>query len=80
MSRQQVYLSKTSIFFSKNVGLDDRNMMVNMSGFHESLNLGNYLGVPYLGRTPRKKDFHYLTENVKNHLAWWKSQQLSLAG
>jgi ribonuclease HI len=51
-----------------------------MSGFKEAITLGNYLGVPALGRTPRKKDFHYLVEKVKQHLAGWKAQQLSLAG
>jgi hypothetical protein len=80
MSGQQVNFSKTSIFFSRNVEASDRTMMVNMSGFQEAITLGNYLGVPALGRTTRKNDFHYLVEKVKQHLAGRKAQQLSLAG
>ncbi|MCI18769.1 putative ribonuclease H protein, partial [Trifolium medium] len=39
-----------------------------------------YLGIPALGRAPRRNDFQYLVEKVKSKLAGWKAQQLSLAG
>jgi hypothetical protein len=35
----------------------------------ETMNLGNYLGVPALGRSPRIHDFQYLIEKVKTRLA-----------
>jgi len=35
----------------------------------ETMNLGNYLEFPSLGRAPRLHDFSYSLENVQNHLA-----------
>lgn len=38
------------------------------------------MGVPALGRAPRRSDFCYLIERVKKKLAGWKATQLSLTG
>ncbi|MCH88382.1 ribonuclease H, partial [Trifolium medium] len=80
MSGQQVNHDKSSIFFSKNVSMETRVHLVEASGFTEVSNIGKYLGVPALGRSPRRNDFQYLVEKVKAKLAGWKAQQLSLAG
>ncbi|MCH84271.1 RNA-directed DNA polymerase (Reverse transcriptase), partial [Trifolium medium] len=80
MSGQQVNHTKTSIFYSKNVSRPIRDDLNALSGFTEASSLGNYLGVPALGRKPRSNDFYYLIDKVKNRLAGWKAKQLSMAG
>jgi hypothetical protein len=80
MSGQQVNYDKSSIFFSRNVAADRRVILSTQSGLKETVNLGNYLGVPALGRSPKVQDFLYLIEKVKARLAGWKAKQLSLAG
>jgi ribonuclease HI len=80
MSGQQVNFDKSSIFFSRNVPTVRRVSLTAQSGLKETQSLGNYLGVPALGRAPRVQDFQYLVEKVKNRLAGWKAKQLSLAG
>ncbi|KAK2417953.1 hypothetical protein QL285_040194 [Trifolium repens] len=80
MSGQQVNYDKSAIFFSRNVAAVRRVTLSTKSGLKETMNLGNYLGVPALGRSPRIHDFQYLIEKVKTRLAGWKAKQLSLAG
>ncbi|PNY01940.1 ribonuclease H [Trifolium pratense] len=80
MSGQQVNHTKTSIFYSKNVSRPIRDDLNALSSFTEASSLGNYLGVPALGRKPRSNDFYYLIDKVKNRLAGWKAKQLSMAG
>jgi mannosylglycoprotein endo-beta-mannosidase len=80
MSGQQVNQDKSSILFSRNVNVEVRKQLVEVSGFKEAHNLGTYLGVPALSKAPRRSDFQYLVEKVKVKLAGWKAQQLSLAG
>jgi hypothetical protein len=50
------------------------------SGLKETLKLGNYLGVPALGKAPRVQDFQYMVDKVKARLTGWKTKHLSLAG
>lgn len=80
LSGQQVNLSKTSIMYSKNADRDLRRQLNRESGFKEVGNLGKYLGVPLLGRAPKKADYQYLTEKINQKLVGWKAKHLSLAG
>lgn len=57
ISGQQVSAEKTSILFSNNVRASLRCQLVEMSGFRETNSLGKYLGVPIIGRGPRRSDF-----------------------
>ncbi|PNX89040.1 hypothetical protein L195_g045157 [Trifolium pratense] len=80
MSGQQISHEKTSIMFSRNVSLHVREALVRRSGFNEALSLGKYLGVPLVGRAPKRSDYNYLINQVKNKLSNWKANQLSFAG
>ncbi|MCH79274.1 putative non-LTR retroelement reverse transcriptase [Trifolium medium] len=80
LSGQQVSHEKTSIMFSKNVSSKIREELVMQSGFNETPSLGKYLGVPLVGRAPKRSDFNYLIDQVKNKLSAWKAKQLSFAG
>ncbi|MCH81869.1 putative ribonuclease H protein [Trifolium medium] len=80
MSGQQVSHEKTSIMFSKNVSAQMRAELVRLSGFNEATSLGKYLGVPLVGRAPKRSDYSYLINQVKTKLSNWKAKQLSFAG
>ncbi|PNY15946.1 ribonuclease H, partial [Trifolium pratense] len=80
MSGQEVSQEKTSIMFSKNVQQHTRDQLANISGFRVTQSMGKYLGVPLVGRAPRKSDYNYLLAQVKSKLSSWKAKQLSLAG
>lgn len=45
-----------------------------MSGFSEVTSLGNYLGIPLLGESPRQSDFNRLVNKVSSKLVGWKSK------
>lgn len=74
MLGQQISQEKTRIFFSKNVSDSSRRQLVQMSGFSEVTSLGNYLGIPLLGESPRQSDFNRLVNKVSSKLVGWKSK------
>ncbi|PNX75251.1 ribonuclease H, partial [Trifolium pratense] len=80
LSGQEVSQEKTSIYFSKNASREIRNKLLRISGFKETSSLGRYLGVPLLGRAPKRNDFQYLVDQVETKLSGWKAKQLSFAG
>ncbi|CAJ2645411.1 unnamed protein product [Trifolium pratense] len=80
MSGQEVSQEKTSILFSKNVNSGMRDKLLHLSGFREAYDLDKYLGVPLIGRAPKKADYQYLIDQVSNKLVKWKARQLSFAG
>jgi hypothetical protein len=51
-----------------------------LSGYRETNSLEKYLGVPLIGRVPKKKDFDYVIDQVNAKLMHWKANQLSFAG
>lgn len=79
-SGQDVSVEKTNIYFSKNVPGHLRQLLVMKSGFVETNNLGKYLGISLMGRSPRIVDCHYLVDKVQAKLSGWKARQLSFAG
>lgn len=80
MSGQQVSREKTVVHFSKNVPIRTQRELLHQSGFKQVESLGRYLGVPALGRAPKRQDFQYLVDMVATKLSGWKANQLSLAG
>lgn len=53
--------------------------MTNLSSFKETHSFGKYLGVPLVGRAPKKSDYAYLIEHMKSKLVAWKGKHLSFA-
>lgn len=62
--------------FQRSLGMSWSPFLVSERSWH----WGITLGVPALGRAPRRSDFCYLIERVKKKLAGWKATQLSLTG
>jgi mannosylglycoprotein endo-beta-mannosidase len=80
MSGQETSQEKTSVLFSNNVDRGMKNKLLNMSGFKETNNFGNYLGVPLHGKAPKRTDYQYLLDQVSSKLSMWKATHLSFAG
>jgi hypothetical protein len=80
LSGQEVSNEKTSVFFSSNTSKRLRDTLIRASGYRETNSFGKYLGVPLIGRAPRKKDFEYVIDQVNAKLMHWKANQLSFAG
>ncbi|XP_058771248.1 uncharacterized protein LOC131644704 [Vicia villosa] len=79
-SGQQMSNEETSILFSPNSSRRSKEDILRISGFRETTALGKYLGVPFTGKAPRRKDVEFVNDQVKAKLAKWKAKQLSLAG
>lgn len=71
MSGQNVSIDNTSILFARGVPTNVRRSIVAQSGFRELFGLGKYLGIPLTGRSPKKADYDYLIDMVKNKLSSW---------
>ncbi|GAU31911.1 hypothetical protein TSUD_270960 [Trifolium subterraneum] len=80
LSGQEISHEKTSILFSKNVDRGKKTKLLQISGFHGTEEFGNYLGVPLIGRAPKRRDYQYLVDQVSLKLSRWKATQLSFAG
>ncbi|XP_015936169.1 uncharacterized protein LOC107462117 [Arachis duranensis] len=76
----QVNISKTSIFFSKNVTGQTKEEIKNQSGFIEADCLGRYLGAMLTNARKGKEKFKNLIDKVAGKLKGWKSSCLSFAG
>ena len=77
---QRVSEAKSRVFFSPNVGLDQRDLLSDILGFNSTPNLGKYLGFPLKHAGDRKHDFDFVLDRVKKKLARWKANLLSIAG
>lgn len=65
MFGQVVSMEKTNILFSKNVSRVVKRKITRCSSFRETNQLGKSLGIPLVGRAPKRGDFQYLI--VKPH-------------
>ena len=78
-SGQRVSEAKSRVFFSSNVGPDQRELFSGILGFNSTPNLGKYLGFPLKHVGDRKHDFDFVLDRVKKKLAGWKANLLSMA-
>jgi hypothetical protein len=74
---KKLVMIRQTLFFSKNVDMNTRNRLLQTSEFRETIQLGDYLGVPLTGRVPRWEDFQYIIDQVTvtAKLASWKTHQ-----
>ncbi|XP_075645075.1 uncharacterized protein LOC142616073 [Castanea sativa] len=57
-----------------------RESLCGILGFHSTPNLGKYLGFPIKHRGTSNQDLNFILDKVKQKLARWKANLLSLAG
>ena len=79
-SGQSVSGAKSRVYFSLNVDKDSREDFYAILGFQSTPNLSKYLGVPIKHLGSSSQDFNFVLERVKQKLAGWKANLLSLAG
>lgn len=78
MSGQSMSITKSRAFFSPNVDRVTRKLLCDTLGFACTPSLGKYLGSP-IKHTP-SHEFNYILDRVKQKLARWKANMLSLVG
>lgn len=79
-SGQVVSEAKSWIYFSPNVDPDIRETLANTLRFQTTPNLGKYLRFPLKHSKNRSHDFGFVLDRVKQKLAGWKANLLSMAG
>ena len=80
MLGQSVSITNSRAFFSPNVDRDTRESLCDILGFASTPSLGKYLGFPIKHSGTSFHDFNYILEKVKQKLAGWKANMLSLVG
>ncbi|GLT31840.1 hypothetical protein SLA2020_065480 [Shorea laevis] len=78
-SGQKVSQTKSSIFFSKNVGQNTREEIYNILLLPQTENLGKYLGIPLVSRKLKKQDCNFILDKVRTKLDGWKAKFFSMA-
>ena len=79
-SGQSISESKSRVYFSPNVDVDTRESLCDILGFKSTPNLGKYLGFPLKNQGGNNQDLNFILDRVKQKLAGWKANLLSLAG
>jgi hypothetical protein len=78
-SGQQLNLSKTSIFFSRNSSQGRRQEILGLSGLIEAHRIDTYLGLPTFVGKSRTQAFKSIVEKVSKRFDNWKCSFLSQA-
>lgn len=79
-SGQSISGAKSRVYFSPNVDRERREELCDILGFQSTSNLGKYLGIPFKHPGSSSQNFNFVIERVKQKLADWKANLLSLAG
>ena len=80
VSGQTASDAKSRVYFSPNVDRDTRESLSDILGFTTTPFLGKYLGIPLKQPGSSSRDYNYILDRVKQKLARWKANVLSLAG
>nr|XP_023896924.1 uncharacterized protein LOC112008814 [Quercus suber] len=79
-SGQSVSEAKSRVFFSPNVDRDNRESLSDILGFQSTRSLGKYIGIPIRHPGSSSHDFDFILDQMKQKLAGWKANLLSMAG
>ena len=79
ISGQSVSVAKSRVYFLPNVDRDSRESYCDILGFASTPPLGKYLEIPIKHPGSSPQDFNFILDRVKNKLAGWKANLLSLA-
>ncbi|KAF7841372.1 ribonuclease H [Senna tora] len=79
-SGQKVNVDKTIVYFSRNVHHVRRQEISSALGFTITDDMGKYLGVPLIHGRVNRHTYNFIVDKVRNRLASWKCNSLSLAG
>ena len=79
-SGETISEAKSKVYFSPNVDSDMRDSLCEILGFRSTNSLGKYLGIPIRQQGSSPNDFNFILDKMKQKLAGWKSNLLSMAG
>ncbi|XP_019166667.1 PREDICTED: uncharacterized protein LOC109162418 [Ipomoea nil] len=80
LSGQKVNYRKSSIYFSRNTSVEDREEVANCLQVDQAPNFGKYLGLPsFVGRN-KKAVFSYIEDKIKQRITSWNKKFLTQAG
>ncbi|CAJ2662331.1 unnamed protein product [Trifolium pratense] len=79
-SRQEINLSKSEVFFSRNISRATQEELANMMGVRHVLGTGTYLGLPSMVGRSKKETFAYIKDRIWKRINSWRSRPLSRAG
>ncbi|XP_023920050.1 uncharacterized mitochondrial protein AtMg01250-like [Quercus suber] len=80
VSGQTISEAKSRVFFSPNVDNATKETLCDVLGFVFTSNLGKYLGIPIKQPGSSSQDYNFVLDRVKQKLAGWKANLLSMAG
>jgi hypothetical protein len=76
-SGQRLNAAKTSMFFSRNIGMAFRELVSSSAGIPAVRGFEKYLGLPALAGRYKKSTFANLLSRVRKKLGGWKEKFLS---
>ncbi|KAK2438202.1 hypothetical protein QL285_023013 [Trifolium repens] len=79
-SGQEIKLSKSEVFFSRNLSLLAQEDLSRMMGVRLVLGTGNYLGLPSMIGRKKKEVFAYIKDRIWKRINSWRGRALSRAG
>ncbi|WJX28566.1 hypothetical protein P8452_17266 [Trifolium repens] len=79
-SGQEINLSKSEVFFSRNLSRAGQEDLSNIMGVRHVLGTGTYLGLPSMVGRSKKETFAYIKDRIWKRINGWRSRPLSRAG
>jgi hypothetical protein len=77
---QEINLSKSEVFFSRNLSLSAQEDLSRIMGVKHVLGTGNYLGLPSMIGRKKKEVFAYIKDRIWKRINSWRGRALSKAG
>jgi hypothetical protein len=79
-SGQEINLSKSEVFFSRNISRAAQEDLSNLMGVRHVMGTGTYLGMPSMVGRSKKATFAYIKDRIWRKINSWRSRPLSKAG
>jgi hypothetical protein len=79
-SGQEINLSKSEVFFSRNISRAAQDDLSNLMGVRHVLGTGIYLGMPSMIGRSKKSTFAYIKDRIWKKINSWRSRPISKAG
>jgi hypothetical protein len=79
-SGQEINLTKSEVFFSRNLSMAAQEDLSNIMGVRHVLGTGNYLGLPSMIGRKKKSVFAYIKDRIWKRINSWRGRSLSRAG
>jgi hypothetical protein len=79
-SDQEINLSKSEVFFSRNLSRAAQEDLSSIMGVKHVLGTGTYLGLPSMVGMSKKETFAYIKDRIWKRINSWRSRPLSRAG